>query len=157
MWRYLIGAVAGLLLAGTVMLLWKGKSDTHSPFAQLAAAATGSVQSDDALPDPPTASEKTKEEKRFSRADHDKDGKISRDEYLAARKRNFAKLDLNGDGKLSFDEYAAKAETKFAEADKDKNGTLNPEEFATTKAVRKSKPRANCPPAEKPKEEDEAS
>ena len=153
MWRYLIGAVAGLLVAGAVMLLWKGASATHSPFAQLAAAATN-MQSDEELPDPPAASEKTKEQKRFSRADHDKDGKISRDEFLAARKRNFAKLDLNGDGKLSFDEYAAKAETKFADADKDKNGSLDAPEFATTRTVRKSKPQVNCPPAEKAKDEE---
>ena len=154
MWRYLIGAVAGLLLAGSVMLLWKGKSATHSPFAQLASAAI-SPQSDDALPDPPTASEKPREQKRFSRYDHDKDGKVSRDEFLAARRKAFAKLDTNGDGKLSFDEYAVKTETRFADADKNKDNSLDPAEFATTKIQRKSKPRVNCPPAEKPKDGEE--
>ncbi|NIJ08300.1 hypothetical protein FHS31_001917 [Sphingomonas vulcanisoli] len=155
MWRYLIGAVAGLLVAGGVMLLWKTPSGTHSPFAQLAAAATN-VQSDDALPDPPTASEKTREEKRFSRYDHDKDGKVSRDEFLAARHKAFTKLDVNGDGKLSFDEYAVKTEDRFADADKDKSGALDAAEFATTKIQRKSKPKVNCTPAEKPKDEDES-
>ena len=156
MWRYLIGAVAGLLLAGTVMLLWKGTSNTHSPFAQLASAAT-SPQSDDELPEPPTASEKTREQKRFSRYDHDKDGKVSREEFLAARRKNFAKLDTNGDGKLSFEEYAVKSEDRFAEADKNKDGSLDAAEFATTKVQRKSKPKPNCAPVEKPKEDEENS
>ena len=153
MWRYLIGVVAGLLLAGAVMLLWRGSSATHSPFAQLAAAATNQ-QADETLPDPPAASEKTREQKRFSRYDHDKDGKVSRDEYLAARRKAFAKLDTNGDGKLSFDEYAVKTETKFADADKNKDGILDAAEFAMTRVVRKTKPKVNCAPTEKPKEED---
>ena len=37
----------------------------------------------------PARSEKTREEKRFLRSDHDKNGAISRDEFLAARRRNF--------------------------------------------------------------------
>jgi hypothetical protein len=151
MWRYLVGGVAALLMAGAGILIWSGMAsrDTRIPppppqVAMLAAPAAAMAA--DTPIEAPQATEKTREQKRFDRADHNKDGKIDRDEYLAARHRNFAKLDSNGDGKLSFDEYAAKAEIKFAGADADKSGTLSPVEFATTKVVRKSKPR--CAPAQ---------
>jgi len=148
MWRYLVGGVAALLMAGAGVLIWSGLAsrDNRIPpppaavMAPVAAAAPAAAET----PDPPQATEKTKEEKRFSRYDHDKDGKIELAEYLQARHRNFDKLDTNHDGKLSFDEYAAKAEAKFAGADADKSGTLSPAEFATTRVVRKSKPR--CAP-----------
>ena len=73
----------------------------------------------------PEASEKTREQKRFDRYDKDRDGAITRDEYLASRNKAFAKLDNNHDGMLSFDEWAVKAETKFATADADKSGAMN--------------------------------
>ena len=99
------------------------------------------------LAPPPQASERTREEKRFARYDKDKNGAVGRDEYLAARRKNFDKLDTNNDGRLSFEEYAIKGETKFAAADRDRNGALNATEFATTRVVRKTKSRRNCPPA----------
>ena len=147
MWRYLAGAASMLLLMTAGLFVWSGMAGKDNrippppplPMVSAPAAAT------DAPPDPPQASEETREQKRFSRSDHDKDGRIDRDEYLAARHRNFVKLDANGDGKLSFDEYAVKGEAKFAAADADKSGALDPREFATTRVVRKSAPR--CPPA----------
>ncbi|WP_454883911.1 histidine kinase [Sphingomonas oryzagri] len=150
MWRYLVGGVAALLMAGAGVMIWSGLAsrDSRIPappaavMAPVAAVAPAAVE----MPDPPQATEKTREEKRFSRADHDKDGKIELAEFLQARRRNFDKLDANHDGRLSFDEYAAKAEVKFAGADADKSGALSAAEFATTRVVRKSKPR--CPPAQ---------
>lgn len=149
MWRYLVGGVAALLMAGAGVMIWSGLASRDSripppPAAVMAPVAVVSPATVD-MPDPPQATEKTREEKRFSRADHDKDGKIELAEYLQARRRNFDKLDTNHDGRLSFDEYAAKAEAKFAGADADKSGALTPAEFATTRVVRKAKPR--CPPA----------
>ena len=149
MWRYLVGGVAALLMAGAGVLIWSGLAtrDNHippPPVALLAPSAT--VAANDVPVAAPQATEETREQKRFDRTDHNKDGKIDRDEYLAARHRNFVKLDTNGDGKLSFDEYAIKGEAKFTAADADKSGTLSPAEFATTRVVRKSKPR--CPPAQ---------
>ncbi len=44
---------------------------------------------------------KSTEEKRLARYDKDRDGFVSKDEYLANRKKSFEKLDLNHDGKLS--------------------------------------------------------
>ena len=149
MWRYLVGGVAALLMAGAGVLIWSGLAsrDNRIPpppaavVAPVAAVAPAAVET----PAPPQATEQTREQKRFSRTDHDKDGKIELAEYLQARHRNFDKLDTNHDGKLSFDEYAAKGEAKFAAADADKSGTLSAAEFATTRVVRKSKPR--CAPA----------
>lgn len=147
MWRYLVGGVAALLMAGAGVLIWSGLAsrDTRIPPPPAAMLASASTVPG-VLPVAPQATEETREQKRFDRADHNKDGKVDRDEYLAARHRNFAKLDTDGDGKLSFDEYAVKAEAKFAGADADRSGTLSPAEFATTKVVRKSKPR--CAPVQ---------
>ena len=102
----------------------------------------------DALQHPPVpeALPATREQKRFDRYDKDRNGSVTRDEYLMARHKAFAKLDADGNGTLSFDEWANKAETKFATADKDKSGALNAAEFATTAVKRKSKPRPNCQP-----------
>ncbi len=155
-WRYLVGMAAGVLLMAGGVFWWRtttiaGHAFAEAPSVSGSASATG----DDAMPDPPAASEKTREQKRLSRIDHDKDGQVSRDEFLAARRRNFAKLDKDGDGKLSFDEYAAKAIERFDEADKDKSGKLNAAEFATTKAVRKAHEN-RCPPQAKAKDEDES-
>jgi hypothetical protein len=80
----------------------------------------------------PEADSKTREEKRFSRYDHDKDGKVEAAEYLAARQRNFAKLDVDHNGALSFQEYAAKGIEKFNAADKGRKGWLTQAELATT-------------------------
>lgn len=155
-WRYLVGMAAGVLLMAGGVLWWRttaiaGHALPDTPQAIAGGAAAG----DDSMPEPPTVSEKTREQRRLSRIDHDKDGKVSRDEFLAARRRNFAKLDKDGDGKLSFDEYAAKAIERFNDADKDKTGLLTPAEFATTKAVRQTRT-TRCPPPAKAKEEDES-
>lgn len=50
-----------------------------------------------AVIDPPQASERTREQKRFDRYDRTRDGKVDRDEYLLNRHKAFAKLDTGGD------------------------------------------------------------
>jgi hypothetical protein len=65
-------------------------------------------------PAPPEASAKSREERRSSRADKDKKGRIEREELLASRRKAFAKIDKNGNGSLSFDEWAVKTIDKFA-------------------------------------------
>jgi Ca2+-binding EF-hand superfamily protein len=91
------------------------------------------------LPTPPEATPKSREEKRFSRADKDKNGRIEREELLASRRKAFAKLDKNGNGALSFDEWAVKTIDKFAGADKDRSAWLDPAEYATTAPLRRRK------------------
>lgn len=87
-----------------------------------------------------------REARRFGRYDKDRDDRISRDEYLANRKKAFAKLDLNGDGKLNFDEYSAATVKKFGKADLNGDGVLAAKEFATTAIKKKSKVAVPCVP-----------
>lgn len=149
MWRYLAGAVAALLLAGAGVFWFNSGAANRGLQPILPALPQATADDRGALPDDiPEASAKTREQRRFGRLDKDKNGNITREEYLASRRKAFAKLDTNGDGKLDFDEWAIKATTKFAGADKDKSGELTPAEFATTAVVRKArpKPKCNCPP-----------
>ena len=92
----------------------------------------------------PVASPKSREEKRFSRADKDKNGRIEPEELLAPRRKAFAKLDKNGDGRLSLEEWAVKTIDKFAGADKDRSRWLTPAEYATTAPKPAKKKRCAC-------------
>lgn len=156
MGRFLAGVASALLLVTAGFFIWKAQADRGSAIPPAPAASAAALAD---LDGPPTATEKTREEKRFSRYDRDKDGVVGREEYLLSRRKAFAKFDTNGDGRLSFDEYAIKTATKFAVADKDRNGALNPKEFSMTRVVRKSPPKCACrpatpapPPAEEPEE-----
>jgi hypothetical protein len=147
MWRYLVGSLGTLAIVAAGMLIFNRNARSIAALPLAPPAAQGSDAA--ALPDTvPEASEKTREQKRFDRYDKDRNGVITREEYLLARHKAFAKLDTDHDGKLSFDEWAVKAEAKFALADKDKSGTMTPAEFATT-AVKRKPPRVrrDCPPA----------
>ncbi len=118
-------------------------ADVTAPEAPAAAPTPTRYRRTRAIaPDAYEPDAKSTEEKRFARYDHNRDGTIEREEYLANRKKSFAKLDTDGDGKLSFEEYAAKAEAKFDIADADHRGKLTPEEFAST-AI-KHRARAKC-------------
>ncbi|WP_188659390.1 EF-hand domain-containing protein [Sphingomonas metalli] len=146
MWRYLAGGGAGLAAIGAGVVLW---SMREAPSAALPPqpAATAGGEAEAALPDEvPEATAQTREARRFGRYDKDRDGTVTREEYLAARRKAFAKLDTNGDGRLSFDEWAVKAEAKFAAADSDHSGGMSPDEFATTAVKRKPSSRHGCPP-----------
>lgn len=153
MWRYLAGGAAALLMVAVGVLVFNARARTDAVLPPQPLAANGqpaqATPAGTPLPDTvPQATERTREQKRFDRYDKDRDGKVTRDEYLLARRKAFAKLDTNHDGMLSFDEWAIKSETKFATADKDKSGTLTAAEFATTAVKRKPKRRVSCPPAE---------
>ena len=146
MWRYLVGGLAALLLVGAGVMLFRGSA--REPVLPAMPRALMQDESGGDLPDAaPEASPKTREEKRFNRYDKDRDGRITRDEYLANRRKAFARLDTNGDGRLSFDEWAIKAGQRFATADADKSGAMDAKEFATTAVVRKprAQPKCACP------------
>ena len=129
--RILAGVAAFILLVTGTVLLWRGSASEPVLPAAPAAAAPSSFLTKP-LPEPPEASPKSREEKRFSRADKDKDGRIEREELLGPRRKAFAKLDKNGNGALDFEEWAVRTVDKFAEADKDKTGWLTPAEYAVT-------------------------
>jgi Ca2+-binding EF-hand superfamily protein len=157
MWRFLAGVGSTLLLVAAGFFVWKGQAEKEAPLvppAPLALAQADTLQPVDVV-EPPRANPKSKEEKRFNRYDKDKNGGISREEYLASRRKAFAKLDTNGDGKLSFDEYVVKTSTKFVAADRDRSGILTRAEFATTRVIRKEKPKPDCPPVMRPQPADD--
>ena len=144
MWRFLAGAAASFLLLTGAFLLWQSRAQGPGlPGAPSGRSTGGSFFGSDQPLQAPEASDKTREEKRFSRADKNKDGKIEADEFFAGRRRYFEKLDVDHDGKLTFQEYALKGIQKFQGADADHNGWLSAAEFATT-AAPQSKRRGGC-------------
>jgi len=146
MTRFLAGAASALLLVTGAFFIWQGRAQTPEVLSAPPPAAM-SIQPGQALapiPDAPSADPKSKEEKRFARADKDENGRITLAELVEPRRKPFAKLDVNGDGKLSFEEWAVKTIDKFEDADGDKNKVLTPVEFATTAPKRKAKPACSC-------------
>lgn len=144
--RFLAGAAACFLLLTGAFLFWQSQAQTQPnlPSAPAPRASGQSVFGPGSL-QAPEASAKSREERRFSRADKDKDGKIESEELLAPRRKAFAKIDTNGNGSLTFEEWAAKTIDKFQGADKDRSGSLTAAEYATTAPPPpKRKPRCGC-------------
>lgn len=155
MWRWVAGAGAVILAGVAIMLFAGGRSRSDAAPLPAVPQAVAGDPAGATLPDSvPEASERTREEKRFDRYDKDRDGRVTREEYLAQRRKAYAKLDTNHDGNLSFEEYAVKATTKFATADADKSGAMSAAEFATTAVKRKPARRAPCPPAQAARDEE---
>ena len=133
MLRFLAGAAACFLLMTGAFLLWQSRAAERPglPAAPPARAASGFSFGGNGVLQAPEASPRSREEKRFSRYDKNKDGKVQAEEYLAARQRNFAKLDADHNAALSFAEYAVKGIEKFNAAG-GKKGWLSPAEFIAT-------------------------
>jgi hypothetical protein len=149
--RFLAGAAACFLLLTGAFLIWQSRAEHSAGLLapQGAPGAGGSLFSSTPL-QAPEASAKTREEKRFSRYDKNKDGKVQADEYLAARRRNFDKLDLDHNGVLAFQEYAAKGIDKFNDAG-GRKGWLTAAEFVAT-APPQAKRKSTCSCGVKPPE-----
>ena len=100
--RFFAGVASCFLLVTGAFLLWQGRAQEptvpKAPPPRLAAATPMTLSP---IPNAPSADPKSKEEKRFARADKDENGRIT----------PFAKLDLNGDGELSFEEWADRRST----------------------------------------------
>ena len=146
MWRYLAGAAACFLMMSGVFLMWQGRAERT---AQLPPAPPPRTEQPAmVMPakrlEAPEASPKSREEKRFSRADKDKNGRIEAEELLAPRRKAFAKLDRNGDGRLAFEEWAVKTLDKFGGADRDRSGWLTPAEYTATAPKPAKKKRCAC-------------
>ncbi len=141
--RLAVGAAA-VLLAIAGFFLWKSMTIAAEPLPT-APPKTPYLVAPSALPDAPAASERTREEKRFDRYDKDRDARITREEYLASRRKAWAKLDTNGDGRLGFEEWSAKTADKFASADADRSGMLDRAEFVATRGKRSAAKRCACP------------
>jgi len=134
MLRFFAGVAACFLLMTGAFLVWQSSAAEPSglPAPPKPRAFSASMLSAAQPLRAPEASPKSREERRFSRADRDNDGKIEAEELLSPRRKAFAKLDKNGNGSLSFEEWAHTTIDKFAGADKDRNRILTPAEYATT-------------------------
>ncbi|QNM83564.1 histidine kinase [Sphingomonas sabuli] len=145
MTRFLAGALASFLMLTGAFLLWQGRAQDPQdlPPAPPPQAAVPSMVDQQPLV-APEATPKSREQKRFDRADKDNDGKIVMTELLQPRRKSYAKLDTNGDGRLSFEEWAHTTVDKFRKADGDRNGALTAAEYATTAPKRRTKPKCGC-------------
>ena len=144
--RFLAGAAACFLLLTGAFLLWQSQAQQSPslPPAPPPRTATASMATSQPRLEAPEASPKSREEKRFSRADKNDNGRIEREELMAPRRKAFAKLDENGNGTLSFEEWAVKTVEKFAGADRDRSGWLTPAEYATTAPPPPKKKKCSC-------------
>ena len=143
MLRFLAGVACCFLLMTGAFLIWQSRAE-QAPGLPAAPTSAGSSWFGSSEPlKAPEADQKTREQKRFSRYDKNKDGKVEEDEYLAARRRNFDKLDVDHNGALSFQEYASKGIDKFNAAG-GRKGWLTEAEFATTAPTRSTKRKASC-------------
>ncbi len=145
MLRFFAGVVSSLLLVAAGFFIWKSQAQTEQliPPAPEAAAFVTPLKPE-RLATPPEATPKSREEKRFARADKDDNGRITRLELLEPRKKAFAKLDVNGNGALSFEEWAVRTTAKFTDADDDGDGALTPVEYAATAPKPRPKPKCAC-------------
>ncbi|MGI8612040.1 MAG: hypothetical protein ACR2KH_07225 [Sphingomicrobium sp.] len=143
--RFLAGAAACFLFVTGAFLLWQGRAQDSSmlPEPPAVSGQPSMVVASD-VPQAPEATPKSREQKRFSRADKDKNGRIAKEELLAPRRKAYAKLDSNGNGSLSFDEWAVKTLDKFGGADADRSGWLTAVEYASTAPPPPKKKRCAC-------------
>jgi hypothetical protein len=154
MLRGLLGGLAALLLAAAGVFWWQGRAGTTLGQAPVLAIDEAAEAEPDDLPTadvdglvgaaPPEATEVGREAKRFNMLDKDRDGRITRNEMLAARAKDFRKLDKDGNNLLTFEEWAHATVDKFKFADANSDLWLSREEFATTRPKQKPKPKCTC-------------
>ena len=144
--RFFAWATSCLLIATGAFLLWQGGADEVAalPAAPPARPSVSLLTATPVLPEPPEASPRSREQKRFARADKDDDGRITAAELFDPRRKAFAKLDKDSSGTLGFDEWAVRTVEKFASADADRSGWLTPVEYATTAPPAPKKKRCAC-------------
>jgi hypothetical protein len=129
--RFFAGVAACFLLMTGAFLIWQSRAESGPSLPDAPPARSAGLFGSNEPLQAPEASAKTREEKRFSRYDKNKDGKVQAAEYLAARQRNFEKLDVDHNGALAFQEYAVKGIEKFNAAG-GRKGWLSPVEFVAT-------------------------
>ena len=144
MWRFLAGALACFLMLTGAFLFWQGRAEDQQLPPPPAAGPGGPSMIAQKSRQAPETSPKSREEKRFDRADKNKDGRIELAELLEPRRKPFAKLDTNRDGRLSFEEWAVTTLDKFRGADRDKSRILTRAEYATTAPPPPKKKSCSC-------------
>ena len=155
--RVILGAFGALLLVSLGLFWMQGRAQVEEgappPVEQDSASATidpnalpVSDAGDVTGPEPPEASELTREQRRFFRYDRNRDLKITRNEMLSTRTDSFRKLDVDGNNLLTFEEWAVTTASRFAEMDGNSDDELTQAEFATSAPAprRTSRPKCNC-------------
>ena len=148
----ILGSFATLALGGLGLFWWQGRAQVEqgapppmpapvvTPLSTLPESDPGNMIG----PEPPKASELTKEQQRFFRYDRNRDWRVSRTEMLSTRSDGFRKLDKDGNNLLDFEEWAVATVDKFEGADRDNDNQLTPVEFATTKPKPVKKRQCAC-------------
>ncbi|HYJ29834.1 MAG TPA: hypothetical protein VEW25_05780 [Allosphingosinicella sp.] len=152
MLRYLAAGGSAILLIVAGFFIWRIQAQPEVSVPDAPAAETGEAEEGGEEPGaarrparPPSAPERSKEERRFNRADRDNDGRVTREELLQPRQKAFQRLDTNRNGNLTFEEWAARSITKFGSADANRDGALNRQEYATTAPKARPRPKQqNC-------------
>jgi len=152
MGRVVLGMFVGLMIASVGLYWWQGKAQVEMkappppdiveialPMEELPVSDPGDMEG----PEPPEASELTREQRRFFRYDRNRDLIISRNEMLSTRSDGFRKLDVDGNNLLTFEEWAVTTANRFDGADEDADGELTAREFASTAPARAPR-RSNC-------------
>jgi hypothetical protein len=144
--RYVAGGASALLLIAAGFFVWRSGAEAENviPPAPEPRAASYQAGAGPRLAQPPAQSERSRETRRFARADRDRDGRITLAEQLQPRRKAFARADRDGNGSLSFEEWTAASAAKFAKADKDRSGWLDSAEYEASRPKPKAKPRCKC-------------
>ena len=152
--RILLGAFGALLLA-TIAFVWmQGRAQVEEAAPPPDPDALEDPVDPDALPtadiadmqgpEPPEASELTREQRRFFRYDRNRDLKITRTEMLSTRTAAFRRLDKDGNNLLTFEEWAVATSDRFAGMDADGDEELTPAEFATSRPAPRATSSCRC-------------
>ena len=148
--RIALGAALALLLVGIGVVWLQGRAEVErgAPPPVAAEVRPEGLPSADIAglegPEPPAATELSREQQRFFRYDRDRDRRITRNEMLSTRTSAFRDLDTDGNNLLTFEEWAVTTVERFDQADADRNGELNQKEFATTAPQASATPACRC-------------
>jgi len=151
--RAVLGAAIALVLVGIGIFWMQGRAQVEKgappPSAEELAKLPPDTLPEAEIaglrgPEPPEASELTREQQRFMRYDRNRDWRITRNEMLSTRTDGFRKLDVDGNNLLTFEEWAVTTVERFEGMDKDQDGKLTPAEFATSKPAPKATPACRC-------------
>lgn len=152
--RIALGAILALVLTGVGLFWWQGRAEVERGAPPPAPLDASKLENDLELPqavvgdllgpEPPQATELTREQRRFFRYDRNRDLRISRNEMLSSRTEAFRKLDVDDNNLLTFEEWAVATVDRFEGADADDDNWLTPTEFATTKPRPRASPACRC-------------
>jgi len=153
--RVLLGGLAAILMLGIGLFWWQGRAQVEEAAPPPTVEPLASEPADEELPnadpgdltgpEPPEATELSREERRFFRYDRDRNRRISRNEMLSTRSDAYRKLDKDGNNLLTFEEWAVTTVDRFEGADANGDDELTQQEFATTRPKRRAqRPGCNC-------------